>query len=181
NGTVSLGGATLSVTFINGFSEGGTFTLIDNDGTDPVTGQFAQGTAFSANGVDYRINYAGGDGNDVVLTFGVVLADDSATTNEDTGVTFPVLGNALFAGSPAITATTNGAHGTVTITDVGAPGSSPDDVVRYTPAGDFNGIDTFTYTVTSGSISATATVSVTVNAVADIAGDNATTNEDTAV
>ena len=40
---------------------------------------------------------------------------------------------------------------------------------------------TYTYTVTAGGVTETATVSVTVNAVADIAGDSATTNEDTAV
>ncbi len=51
----------------------------------------------------------------------------------------------------------------------------------YTPAADFNGTDTFTYTVTSGGITETATVSVTVGAVADIVDDTATTTEDSAV
>ena len=83
--------------------------------------------------------------------------------------------------SPAITGTTNGAHGTVAINDNGTAGNIADDFVVYTPAADFNGTDSFTYTVTSGGVTETATVSVTVNAVADIADDTATTNEDTAV
>ena len=44
---------------------------------------------------------------------------------------------------------------------------------RYTPNADFNGTDSFTYTVTSGGLTETATVNVTVNAVADIADDTA--------
>ena len=53
--------------------------------------------------------------------------------------------------------------------------------VTYTPNADFNGSDSYTYTVTSGGVTETATVSVTISAVADIANDTATTNEDTAV
>ena len=109
------------------------------------------------------------------------IADNSATTNEDTAVNVLVLGNDNFEGTPAITATTNGAHGTVTVNNNGTPGNTADDFVVYTPAGDFNGTDAFTYTVTSGGVTETATVSVTVNAVVNIADDSATTNEDAAV
>ena len=66
-------------------------------------------------------------------------------------------------------ARTNGAHGTVAINDNGTAGNTADDFVVYTPNADFNGTDTFTYTVTSGGVTETATVSVTINAVADIA------------
>ena len=82
-GTVSLGGATLSASFINGFNASGTFTIIDNDGTgDAVTGQFAQGTGFSVGGVTYAINYAGGDGNDVVLTVTAPLSTTPTPGND---------------------------------------------------------------------------------------------------
>jgi hypothetical protein len=50
--------------------------------------------------------------------------------------------------------------------------------VQYTPAADFNGVDTFTYTVTSGGgVSETATVDVTINPVNDapVLGNNAFT------
>ena len=109
------------------------------------------------------------------------IVNDAATTNEDTAVNILVLGNDNFEGTPAITGTTNGTNGTVAVNDNGTAGNTADDFVVYTPAGDFSGTDTFTYTVTSGGVTETATVSVTVSAVADIVNDSATTNEDTAV
>jgi Dockerin type I domain len=73
NGTVNFGGATLSPVLFPGFIPpvGTTFTIIDNDGTDPVTGTFAglpQGAVLSTGGQSFSISYAGGTGNDVVLT-----------------------------------------------------------------------------------------------------------------
>jgi autotransporter-associated beta strand protein len=70
-GAVSLGGATLSVS--RGFlpDNGAAFTLISNDGTDAVVGTFAglaEGAALSIGGRNFALTYAGGDGNDVVLT-----------------------------------------------------------------------------------------------------------------
>jgi hypothetical protein len=50
---------------------GATFTIINNDGTDAVTGTFAglaQGATFVVGGETFQINYKGGDGNDVTLT-----------------------------------------------------------------------------------------------------------------
>ena len=89
-----------------------------------------------------------------------------------------MLGNDDFANPPAITVTTDGSHGTVAVDDNGTAGNTTDDFVVYTPAADFNGTDSFTYTVTSGGLTATATVSVTVNAVADIVADNVTVAQD---
>ena len=71
-----------------------------------------------------------------------------------------------------VTGVTDGTNGTVT---------TDGTTVTYTPNADFNGTDSFTYTVTSGGVTETATVTVTVNAVADIADDTLTTNEDTPV
>ena len=70
-GAVSLGGATLSVS--RGFlpDNGAAFTLISNDGTDAVVGTFAglaEGAVLSIGGRNFALTYAGGDGNDVVLT-----------------------------------------------------------------------------------------------------------------
>ena len=72
NGTVTLGGA-LSVSFLSGYVApvGTTFRLIDNDGTDAVTGTFsgyAQGSTFTVGYDTFQISYTGGTGNDVVLT-----------------------------------------------------------------------------------------------------------------
>jgi fibronectin-binding autotransporter adhesin len=69
-GTVQLLGAALNVTG-NPLPAGQTFVLIDNDGTDAVTGTFAglpQGATVTAGGIQYLISYTGGTGNDVTLT-----------------------------------------------------------------------------------------------------------------
>ena len=111
----------------------------------------------------------------VSVTVGAVvdIANDIATTTEDTAVTTNVLANDTFEGNPVLTAVTNGANGTVV--------NNGDGTLTYTPKADFNGTDSYTYTVTSGGVTEQATVTVTVNAVVDIANDSATTNEDTAV
>ena len=62
-----------------------------------------------------------------------------------------------------VTGVTQGAHGTVV--------NNGDGTVTYTPNADYNGTDSYTYTVTSGGVTETATVNVTVNAVADIVDD----------
>ncbi len=70
-GAVRLGG-TVSVFSNSPFTTGARYTLIDNDGTDPVQGAFAGAPEGAFVGGDQalglRISYRGGDGNDVVLT-----------------------------------------------------------------------------------------------------------------
>lgn len=73
-GTVTLGGANLNLidVFAGAGALGNTLTLIDNDGTDAVTGTFAglaNGATVNFNGETWRIYYNGGTGNDVVLTY----------------------------------------------------------------------------------------------------------------
>jgi hypothetical protein len=67
NGTVTLGGADLVATLGYVPSNGDAYTIIANDLADPVVGQFSQLNAIVIGGYPYVINYAGGDGNDVVL------------------------------------------------------------------------------------------------------------------
>ncbi|HYH67025.1 MAG TPA: autotransporter-associated beta strand repeat-containing protein, partial [Urbifossiella sp.] len=75
-GAVNLTGATLDATrFVTGIATtpatGEAFTIIANDGADAVTGAFAglaEGATVVSNGRTLQISYAGGDGNDVVLT-----------------------------------------------------------------------------------------------------------------
>lgn len=83
-GTVNVTGGALDVSFYNGFTPkaGDTFTVIDNDGTDAVTGTFnnlAEGATFTVGKVVLKISYVGGTGNDVVLTA------QSVPTTPDTG------------------------------------------------------------------------------------------------
>ncbi|HJP67146.1 MAG TPA: cadherin-like domain-containing protein, partial [Actinomycetota bacterium] len=118
--------------------------------------------------------------------------NDAATLAEDSSATaINVLGNdskgpANEAGQTlTVTSKTNGAHGTVAITGGGTG-------VSYTPAADYNGPDSFTYTITdngttNGSLDAksdTATVTITVtevNDAPDAINDAAITDEDTSV
>jgi len=70
NGGVSLGGATLNVTTGYTPANNTLFTIINNDGADPVSGIFAglpEGAVFYVSGKPYKISYVGGSGNDVTL------------------------------------------------------------------------------------------------------------------
>lgn len=85
-GTVNIGAnATLHVLLTDTFTAlvGQQFILIDNDGTDPVNGTFGnylagtqpvavngapEGTIITIGAYQFRLSYAGGDGNDVTLT-----------------------------------------------------------------------------------------------------------------
>ncbi len=108
-----------------------------------------------------------------------VAAADSATTAEDEATKIAVLGNDKDVDGDAlkVTTVTDPKNGSVVI--------NPDGTVTYTPNANFNGTDSFSYTVsdTSGATD-TATVTITVNAVNDAPealDDSATTDEDTAV
>jgi VCBS repeat-containing protein len=90
-----------------------------------------------------------------------VAIDDSATTNEDTPVTIDVLNNDTDADGDNLTVVnvTQGQNGTTSINNQG-------DVV-YTPNPNFNGTDTFEYTITDGNETHTGTVTIEVCPVAD--------------
>ncbi len=71
NGAVALANATLSATvgYVPALSD--SFLIIDNNDSDAVSGTFnglAEGAQFVASGRTLQITYAGGTGNDVVLT-----------------------------------------------------------------------------------------------------------------
>jgi autotransporter-associated beta strand protein len=70
-GTVTLTGTRLSLALGFNSSANDQFILLQNDGTDPVVGSFIglpEGTNFYAGGERFTISYAGGSGNDVVVT-----------------------------------------------------------------------------------------------------------------
>ena len=108
---------------------------------------------------------------------GPVAVDDTATVAENTTATIAVLANDSDPnGDPlSVTATTQGAHGAVTLVS---------GVVRYTPAANYFGPDSFTYTIRDGNgVPDTGTVTVTVTPVNDApvaVNDTATMAEDSA-
>jgi hypothetical protein len=97
-----------------------------------------------------------------------VANDDPASVAEDGSATVAVLANDTDAENDTLTVTavTQGANGTVTL-----------NPVTYTPAANYNGADSFTYTISDGNGGTdTATVNVTVGA----ANDAPVANDDTA-
>ncbi|MCX6878324.1 MAG: hypothetical protein NTW21_31600 [Verrucomicrobia bacterium] len=90
NGPVELGGAALRVVTLAGFTNvtGNAYVIIDNDGTDAVSGTFAglpQGAVVDIGTAAFTISYAGGTGNDVVLTQVPPLRVLSTTVVRGTG------------------------------------------------------------------------------------------------
>ncbi|MFM8930712.1 MAG: beta strand repeat-containing protein, partial [Gemmataceae bacterium] len=91
---------------------------------------------------------------------------DSLSATEDGSVTANLLTGTNGASADnfedaarAITAVTQGAHGAVTF--------NADGTVTYTPTANWTGTDSFSYTVTSGTVTESGTVTVTVTAVND--------------
>jgi autotransporter-associated beta strand protein len=103
SGTLTLGSATLSLTFGYAPTINDAYTIIDNQGSNAVSGTFsglAQGATktVSYNGVPYdcQISYTGGTGNDVVLTVLRISAEDYA---KDWGFSQSILLNTTSTGS----------------------------------------------------------------------------------
>lgn len=71
SGTVNLGGASLVLVWFFTSTTGDAFTIINNTGVGAVAGTFSglpEGATFIQNFRTYQITYAGGTGNDVVVT-----------------------------------------------------------------------------------------------------------------
>ncbi|AUC13624.1 hypothetical protein BTO06_00015, partial [Tenacibaculum sp. SZ-18] len=104
---------------------------------------------------------------------------DTATVTEDGSVDIDVTNNDNDVPSDGTLTVTSPTNGTVTIDDGGTPNDPSDDVVTYVPNPDFNGTDTFTYTICDNASPAncsTATVTVTVIPTPDAVDDMTTTN-----
>jgi VCBS repeat-containing protein len=89
-----------------------------------------------------------------------IAQNDTASTPEDTPVIIQVLNNDsdVDGDSLTVSSVTQGANGIITTNGT---------IVTYTPHLNFNGIDSFTYTVSDGILADNATVSVTVGLVND--------------
>ncbi len=69
-GSVTLGG-TLNITAGPNLAPGSTFTILSKTSAGAISGTFtglAENSTLAASGYTFRINYTGGDGNDIVLT-----------------------------------------------------------------------------------------------------------------
>ena len=130
---------------------------------------FAQGTMFSVNGVQYAIDYAGGDGNDVVLTFvnAAPIANDDAYSLPEYTPSTPELFVPASAGVLQNDVDPNGDQLAPVLDSPPTNGTLwlfTDGSFRYQPAAGFSGVDTFTYHATDGTLNSnTVTVSLYVN------------------
>ncbi len=162
---------TLSYTPAPNFNGSDSFTVKVLDRGDPdncgVPGLGCDAPAFTERTVDVTVNAV----NDAP-----VAQDDAATTAEDTPVDVDVLANDtdVDGDTLSIASFTQPAHGTVSLVA---------GKLRYAPAADYNGPDSFTYKANDGQAdSNAATVSITVTAVNDapVAHDSShSTDEDT--
>ncbi len=174
---------TLSVTAVTTPSNGTAVVASDTTATYTPKANF--------NGTD-SFDYTVSDGTDiatgtVTITVTAVndapsAVDDTATTAEDTAVDINVVANDTdpdTGDTLSVTAvTTTPSNGTAVVT------SGSTATVTYTPNDDYNGTDSFDYTVSDGTETDTGTVTITVTAVNDAptaVDDSAITKEDTAV
>ncbi len=165
-GSVDLGNSDLSLTVGFTPSIGQSYTLIANDGSDPVIGTFnglVEGSTIAVGPDRFVISYTGGDGNDVVLTsvaFSNTLAAPTMTSLTNVPVTIPITTTEL-AGAHVLsadltltyntsvlnTATFSATAGTVsagsTVTvDASTPGTLIVSVSRAPGLGEFSGTGT---------------------------------------
>ncbi len=103
-----------------------------------------------------------------------VAAAQAISTDEDTQKTGTLTGSDIEGSNLTFTVAADAEHGTVTLETNGA--------FSYTPDANYNGSDSFTFTVHDGNLaSLSATVTITVNAVNDApvaSNDTGTVNED---
>ncbi len=118
----------------------------------------------------------------VCIVEAATLVDDLVTTDEDVSVVVDIYDNDSDLPSTGTLTTTNPINGTVTVDDNGTANDPLDDIVTYIPNPDYNGPDSFEYTVcnTFGDCS-TATVNIDVLPIVDAIDDAIATTEDTPV
>jgi len=118
-----------------------------------------------------------------------IAVNDASTTPEDTLRAIDVLANDSDVDGDPLTITNVGSTTSLdtsaALNNNGTPGDPSDDFIDYTPTNNFNGLDSFTYTISDGNGgTATATVTVDVGPVNDppvAQDDSITTSEDTAI
>ena len=167
-GGVNLNGVPLQLagSYIPNLLE--SFVIVRIDSGDAVVGEFdglAEGTIFNFNGRSLRINYAVGNGNDVVLTtvnLPPVAVDGALAATEDALASGTLTATDVDSSSLTYSVATPPEHGTLVITN------SASGTYTYTPEADYNGSDSFTFTATDGLLdSSVGTISITVAAVND--------------
>ena len=159
-GSVSTDGSSVTYTPAANYSSPATITFTASDGTSSFSAFFT--ISFNA------------------LNDAPVAVDDTETLTEDASLTsIIVLNDDTDADGDSLTVSAISYSGTGT-----AAINSDNARIDYTPAANFNGTDTITYTVSDGTATDTGTLTITVSAVNDLPvanGDTVTTKQDTSV
>jgi gliding motility-associated-like protein len=113
----------------------------------------------------------------VCMTQAANLLDDIIVVNEDESIVADIFDNDSDLPIEGTLTITNPSNGTINIDENGTPNDPTDDVVTYTPNPDYNGSDSFDYTIcnSSGDCS-TATVTVDVFPIVDANDDSVSTD-----
>ncbi|WP_452221168.1 beta strand repeat-containing protein, partial [Lacinutrix salivirga] len=172
---------------------------------DPASGEitFNPDPLFFGNPqpIDYNVeDNDGNQSNDATITViyanNLPVAEDDTISGIDEDSTDNVIdvladngngaddfgGDGPDVGAITLPSATTTEGGTVTVDNGGTPTDPTDDTILYTPAADFNGTDTFDYTITDlNGDTSTATVTVVVAPIVDVEDDTTTTDEDTPV
>ena len=97
------------------------------------------------------------------------MVDDDTSTDKGISVNIAVVANDNFgddgpnSGAISISSSTSANGGSIAVNTEGTPTNPTDDTIDYTPEENFEGTDTFSYTITdSDGDTSTATVSVVV-------------------
>lgn len=133
-GTVNLAGASLSVVVEFNPALNNTFTIINNDGGDAVTGMFSElpeGAIVNGSGKSFQITYSGGDGNDVVLTRISPPARFASITALNNGAIQLQVTGGLSGFSYTIEAATN-LNPVIQWSNLGAALANPSSVISFT-------------------------------------------------
>ena len=113
----------------------------------------------------------------VCMSQAASLTDDLIVVNEDASIIASIFDNDTDLPTTGVLTTTNPSNGTISINDNGTANDPTDDEVTYTPNPDYNGSDSFDYTICNslGDCS-TATVTVDVLPVVDANDDSVSTD-----
>jgi choice-of-anchor A domain-containing protein len=152
---------------------GQVFTIVDNDGVDPITGTFEnlpEGATFTFTGVTVRISYVGSTGNDITFTAVTGDAMNNAPVAHDDAYDAPADGLLQVAAPGVLTNDVDADDDDLLVFDSdstsemgGAVAVQVGGAFTYQPPAGFVGLDSFRYTIAdSFGATADATVFLTV-------------------
>ena len=154
-------------------------TLVDIEVNGDTLTIIGEANRYNQNGISITVEAKDDKGASTSIDFNLIVlpvndapiaVDDNIEVDEDNNITIDVLSNDSDIDGDSLN-----------ITNITAPQNGEVSIVNnkivYTPNSNYNGSDSFSYTISDGSATADATVNITVNAVNDtpIANDDSAT------